>query len=203
MATDNPTSDVPFPLGLGYTPYLLTAADLAEMPSELPSGPVRFELDNGMLITMAPPGFDHGHTENIITYALRHYGEMQGFGISSGETGIVLRRNPDSVVGPDAAFISKARLPIKKTPEGYLETIPDLVVEVVSKNDTRQYLERKTRDYLQAGVNIVWLVEPAKRTLVEHRLGQVPRTFDVSATVELPDLIPGFQLRLADVFEPV
>jgi Uma2 family endonuclease len=203
MATDNTMPETPFSSGPGYIPYLLTAADLAEMPSELPSGPVRFELDNGVLITMAPPGFDHGHTENSITYALRHYGEMQGFGISSGETGIVLRRNPDSVVGPDAAFISKGRLPIKRTPEGYLETIPDLVVEVVSKNDTRKYLARKTNEYLQAGVAIVWLVDPAKRTLVEHRPGQEPRTFDATATVELPELIPGFQLRLADVFAPV
>jgi Uma2 family endonuclease len=88
-----------------------------------------------------------------------------GFGVTTGEVGVVLRRNPDCVVGPDATFISKTRLPIKRTPEGYLETIPDLVVEVVSKNDTRRYLERKTNDYLRAGVAIVWLVDPAKRTL--------------------------------------
>jgi len=202
MATDNPTSDIPFPLGLGYTPYLLTAADLAEFPHDLPSGPVRFELDDGVLITMPPPGFEHGQVENIIAAELRYQGSHRGYGSATGEVGVVLRRNPDRVVGPDATFISSKRSPVTLTPEGYLQTIPDLVVEVVSKNDTRQYLERKTRDYLQAGVNIVWLVDPAKRTLVEHRSGQEPRTFDVSATVELPDLIPGFQLRLADVFEP-
>lgn len=203
MAIDNPASDTPLLPAADYIPFLLTAADLAELPSELPSGPVRFELDNGVLITMAPPGFDHGHTENIISYELRHFGEKQGFGIATGEVGVVLRRKPDRVVGPDASFISTARLPVKKTPEGYLETIPDLVVEVVSKNDTRAYLLRKINDYLRAGVTIVWLVDPTKRTLIEHRSGIEPVTFEESAVVELPDLIPGFQLQLADVFRRV
>ncbi len=202
MATNNPASDIPS-AAADYIPYLLTAADLAEFPSELPSGPVRFELDNGVLVTMTPPGFEHGQIENIVASELRFQGAHRGFGAATGEVGVVLRRDPDRVVGPDATFVAAARLPIKLTTEGYLETIPDLVVEVVSKNDGRTYLARKVNDYLRAGVVIVWLFDPAKRTLIEHRAGQEPRTFDVSATVELPDLIPGFQLRLADVFLPV
>ena len=85
-------------------------------------------------------------------------------------------------------------------PEGYLETIPDLVVEVVSKNDTRNYLARKVNDYLRAGVRVVWIVDPASQTLVEHRASSEPTVHDANAVVELPELIPGFQLCVADVF---
>jgi Uma2 family endonuclease len=73
----------------------------------------------------------------------------------SGDVGIVLTRNPDHVLGPDAVFITYARLPIRRSPKGYLETIPELIVEVKSTNDTLAALERKAQDYLQAGAVVV------------------------------------------------
>jgi Uma2 family endonuclease len=200
MATDDPTSADSLPPAIDYVPRLFTAADLAEMPSDLPSGPVRFELDNGVLVTMSPPGYDHGRLEAAIAAALWQQGEKLGFGNALGEVGIVLRRNPDRIVGADAAFISSTRLPAAKSPEGYLETIPDLVIEVVSKNDTPAYLKRKTRDYLRAGVSIVWLVSRADLCIIEHRATDAPITFDINATLQLPGVIPGFQLRVADLF---
>jgi len=201
MATDESTSAYPLVPGVDYAPRLWTAADLAELPSQLPSGPVRYELEDGVLITMSPPGGEHGYVENVIARELGVHGQVRGFGISAcGEVGIVLRRNPDRVVGADVAYFSKSRFPVKRSPEGYYETIPDLIVEVVSKNDSRNYLRRKVNDYLQAGVAIVWLVDPAKRTLVEYRSGQEALTYDESATVLLPDLIPDFTLALAEVF---
>lgn len=201
MATDQPVSDDSPSMGLHYVPRLMTAADLAELPSELPSGPVLFELDDGVLITMSPPGGEHGYVEDVVARELGVQGQVKGLGISAcGEVGIVLRKNPDRVVGADIAYFSKSRFPVKRSPEGYYETIPDLIVEVASKNDTRSYLRRKVNDYLRAGVAIVWLVDPARRTLVQHRSGQEAVTYDESATVVLPDLIPDFKLALAEVF---
>jgi Uma2 family endonuclease len=200
MATDHSASATPMAPGVDYVPHLLTVADLAALPSELPSGAARYELDDGVLITMAPPGFDHGHVESRLAKRLQTFGEELGFGVATGEVTIVLRRNPDRVVAPDTTFISKSRLPIKRTPEGYLETIPDLVVEIVSKNDTRAYLTRKIKDYFRAGVTIAWLVDPAKKTLVEHRAEREPIAYEESAVVELPELIPDFQLQLTELF---
>lgn len=201
MATNHPISDLPMSPAVDYIPQLLTAADLAEMPSELPSGPVRYELDDGVLVVMTPAGADHCYIEGVIARELGVQGQLKGYGVVfPGEVTIILRRKPDRVVGADVAFVSTARQPVRKSRQGYLETIPDLVVEVVSKNDRRAYLMRKVNDYLRAGVSIVWLVYPTRRTLVEHRAQREPVTYDESATVELPELIPGFQLRLADVF---
>ncbi|HEV7222178.1 MAG TPA: Uma2 family endonuclease [Pirellulales bacterium] len=182
-------------------PRPFTAADLAEMPRELPSGPIHYELDNGRLIAMSPTGHKHGDVEFKIAKSLGDAAEDQRLGkIYTGETGIVLWRNPDRVVGADLAFVGRASLPVQASREGYLETIPDLVVEVVSKNDTAPYIQRKVDDYLKAGVRFVWVADPEARTLTEHRREAKPRTYAQSEIVTLPELIPGLRLSLEEVF---
>src|SRR5262245_9140854 len=97
---------------------LLTAADLAMLPSELASGTVLYELDNGRLIVMPPPGSTHGAVESNLTTDLKSQGERKGLGkVLCGEVGIVLWRDPDRVVGADAIFIANASLPIRLSPE--------------------------------------------------------------------------------------
>jgi Uma2 family endonuclease len=178
-----------------------TAADLAAMPSELPSGPVLYELDNGDLISMSPPGDEHCAVVSNLDTELKIQGERRGHGkVRCGEVGIVLRRRPDRVVGADAVFVATASLPIRRSPEGYLETIPDLVVEVVSKNDKRGYLQRKVRDYLTAGVRVLWVADPSKRTVTEYRPGREPLVYEEGDTLRVEDVIPGFRLPVPDVF---
>src|SRR5579864_6201248 len=93
---------------------LLTAADLAALPEELPSGPVLYELDNGRLIIMPPPGDIHGSTEHKFAGHFFMQGEMRGLGKSRcGEVGIILWRDPDRVVGADAVFIANRSLPLR------------------------------------------------------------------------------------------
>ncbi len=95
-------------------------------------------------------------------------------------------------------FISKSRLPIRRSSEGYLETIPDLAVEVRSKNDTLAALERKAADYLRAGTVVVWVVDPINRNVVEYRQGDVTRTWGETETLTIEDVIPGFRLSVVD-----
>ena len=185
----------------GYDVKLLTAADLAVFPSHLPSGAVRYELHRGVLVIMAPPGNIHGAFQLNLGTELKVQGERRGHGKARCEVGVVLARNPDVVYGPDAVFITNARLPIRESPEGYLETIPELIAEVRSKNDTLAALERKALDYLQAGAVVVWVVDPINRNVVEYRQGAAPRTFGEKDTLTVPDLIPGFSLSVGVVLE--
>jgi Uma2 family endonuclease len=187
---------------LEYTAKLFTVADLAVMPSDLPSGPVCYELDNGRLITMPPPGDLHGDVEGNLITALKTQGQYRGLGKARcGDVGIVLWRNPDRVVGADAAFVANASLPIRLSPEGYLETIPDLVVEVRSRNDTRPEVQRKVDDYLYAGVKVVWVADPQSRTVTEHRKDTLPHVYTEDDTLTVDDVIPGFQLAARMVFQ--
>jgi len=177
---------------------LLTAADLAVFPTSLPSGDVRYELNDGRLVVMPPPGDIHGKRQGKIIRYLDE-AEDKGLGEMRGEVGIVLRRDPDRVVGADAAFILSKSLPVRRGPEGYLETIPELVVEVRSKNDRANKIRAKKEEYFAAGVLVVWVLDPEEQTVTAHYPDRPVHVFrsDESLTC---DLLPGFSVPVARLF---
>lgn len=178
----------------------LTVADLAALPSELPSGPVKYELDNGRLEIMAPAADDHVAAQVKILTQLCMQGEYRDFGVARGEIGIILWRNPDRFVVPDAAFTVKPKLPLRLTREGYHETIPDLIVEVRSKNDKQAEIDSKIADYLTAGVRLIWVPDPRSRTVTSYRPDQPSQVLTESDTLTCDDIIPGFRMPVSDVF---
>lgn len=180
---------------------LLTAADVAVLPDDLPSGAVKWELWDGRLAVMAPPGDIHAAVDGNIIAELKLQGERAGHGKARTEVGIILRRNPDCVLGPDATFIANASLPLRLSPEGYLETIPEFVVEVRSKNDTVRELERKAGEYLAAGVRLVWVVDPLRSLVTVFRAGQPPQTLQPTDTLTAEGIIPDFKLTVADALK--
>jgi Uma2 family endonuclease len=180
---------------------LFTAADLEQMPADLPSGPIDFELDNGRLVpVMVPPGNLHGAAQLRVGAQLLFQGELKAFGQARTEVGVILWKNPDRVVTPDALFVATKSLPIRTSPEGYLETIPELVVEIRSKNDSLKYIERKVRDYLKAGVEVVWVPDSTTKTVTVHTAQDEPIVYRENQSLQLPKVIPDFSMRVADIF---
>ncbi len=181
-----------------YVPRLFTVADLEQFPSELPSSPVRDELHHGWLITLPGHGDQHGAALSKFAAELYVQGQERDLGKARcGGPAVVLSREPAHVFVPDAVFISTSRLPIRRSPEGYLETIPDLVVEVRSKNDSLPAMERKALEYLGAGSVVVWVVDPINRNVLEYRQGVAARTWTESDTLTVEDIIPGFRLLVS------
>jgi Uma2 family endonuclease len=178
---------------------LLTAADVAKLPRSLATTDVRYELHGGRLIVMAPPGFIHAVRQARFAAALREQGERRGHGLAMAEVGVLLRRNPDHLLGTDAAFLTTAQLPPRVSPEGYLLTVPQLVVEVRSKNDTQPEIDAKVNDYLAAGVVLVWVADPDARTVTAHRSGQSPAVFAATDTLTAAPVIPTFAVPVADL----
>jgi Uma2 family endonuclease len=195
MATILPTV-LPPPPSPGPRP--LTAADLAALPDELPSGPVKYELDDGSLIVMPAPGDVHSAVSSNVAAHLKIQSEWKGHGKARDAVSVILRHNPDRVVGTDACFMANASLPQKLSPEGYLETIPDLVVEVRSKNDSVAELERKAGEYLAAGAKLVWVIDPLRSVVVVYQAGHAPRTLNPADELTADGIIPGFRLTIAD-----
>ena len=179
-------------------PRLLTAADLAKMPTSLPDGDVRYELDDGVLVVMAPPGGDHGRKQNKVCTLLTNEAESKGLGHAYGEVGIILRRGPDRVPGADAAFLTSDQLPAKYSREGYLETIPKLVVEIRSKNDTLPEIESKVAEYLAAGVVEVWVLDAEVRTISKHLASGVQLLKPSESLTS--ELLPGFRVPVEKFF---
>jgi Uma2 family endonuclease len=191
--------DVDVPIQPAHRP--LTASDLEAFPEELPSGPVDYELDNGRLVLiLAPPGDEHGAVQLNIGAYLKFWGEFKGHGQARTETGLILWRNPDRVVTPDVMFAASKSLPLRTSPEGYWETIPEFVVEVRSKNDSSDFVRRKVEHYLRAGVEVVWVVDPSKKTIELHSVGHEVVKCGTPDILTLPNIIPDFSLPVADVF---
>jgi Uma2 family endonuclease len=180
-------------------PKLFTVADLAVLPDVLPSGGVSWELFDGVPVPMSPPGYRHGRVAARIVVELHAQGERRGLGEVGDEVAVVLRRNPDRVVGADAVFLLGPSLPARLSPEGYLETIPDIVIEVRSKNDAAPDVAAKVGEYLAAGVKTVWVADPDDRTVTVHTPGTTPLVLGPADTFTSP-LLPGFVVPVAQLF---
>lgn len=193
------TATLPTPALIPNGVRLLTAADVAVLPRTLPSGDVGYELHDGRLVVMAPPGAGHGRRQARFSRYLMTEGEECGHGQAYAEVGVLLRRNPDHLRGPDAAFVTSAQLPVRLSPEGYLLTIPELVVEVRSKNDTQPEIDEKVNDYLKAGASVVWVADPDARTVTVYRPDQSPVVRAAGDTLDALPVIPGFAVPVGDL----
>jgi Uma2 family endonuclease len=200
MASAEPSQNVAWDLLVQPTDRLLTVADLEEFPTDLPSGPIDYELDNGRLVMVAPFTCDRSLVRTNVMAHLAWAGGLKGHGKSYGRVGIVLWRNPDRVVAPDTAFVANKSLPVRTSPEGYLETIPELVVEVRGSRDSIAFVRRKVDHYLKAGVEVVWVVEAETKTVEVHTSGGEVVPYGLADALTLPTIIPDFSLTVADVF---
>src|SRR5262249_41139751 len=63
----------------------------------------------------------------------------------------------------DVSFIRKERLPEGLTSAGSLSIPPDLAIEVVSPNDLAYDVAAKVEEYLNAGVPLIWVIDPEVR----------------------------------------
>ena len=179
---------------------LLTIEDVAKLPTTLPSGPVHYELYHGVLKIMSPGGFRHGRHIFKFNYYLSIFGEDLGHGITSAPTGLILARDPDLLFEPDAVFIATKSLPETLSHEGWLETIPEIVIEVRSKNDTTPEVHAKAKHYLDAGVEVVWIANPFKQTIEVHRTNQAIATLSGMDLLTAENIIPGFAVPVEKLF---
>ena len=107
---------------------------------------------------------------------------------------------PKSVRKPDVSFVRSGRFPNNRPPRGIIYLVPDLVVEVISPNDTYYDVEDKLNDYLLVKVPLIWVVNPDCRTVHTYLADGTVRRY--TAEEELPGepLFPGFRVRVADLF---
>jgi len=160
----------------------------------------RYELVEGELREMSPPGPEHGSVGQSLGWRATQFVEDNDLGQSFlAETGFYVRRNPDTVIAPDWAFIAKERAP-ERWPSGYGQVVPDLVLEVRSPGDTRKEIADKIALWLAAGVRLLWDLDPKRRVVTVHRPGEPPRELGVDDTLSGEDLLPGFSLPLRRIF---
>ncbi len=176
----------------------MTAEELLALGEDVPG-----ELVRGELREMAPPGAEHGAVVARLGWRLARYVEENGLGaVFVGDTGFQLASDPDTVRGPDIAFVRRDRIPATGLPRGYWPGAPDLAVEVVCPSDRYEEVEERVADYLAAGSRAVWVVSPGLRTVTVRRPDTPPASFSEGDVLEAEDLFPGLRIRVAEVFLP-
>jgi Uma2 family endonuclease len=174
----------------------MTAEEFFLLPD--PADGSRQELVRGEVITMPPPGGLHGVTCSKVDRKIGAFIDAgPGGTLACNDTGFITQRQPDSVRGPDIAYWSRERL--TEVPVGYIETPPDMLVEVLSPSNTSRQIRSKLIEYFGRGVRLVWVVAPEDRTLTIYRTPDEGRVLHETATVTGEDVLPGFTCRVSDL----
>ena len=175
----------------------ITAEELACLPSIVG----RRELIDGEVVEISPAGGRHNQVLNSTAHYLTVYARMTRLGVVlAGDTGVILGRNPDRVRAPDVCLIAAERLPGGRVPSGFLDLVPDLVVEVVSPGDTAAEVRSKREEWLHAGARLAWTIFPDTRTVVAADGPSEPRFYHENQMLPGEPVLPGFKVAVRDLF---
>jgi Uma2 family endonuclease len=157
------------------------------------------ELVEGTLVEK-PMGYEESEIAGLLITFLNNYVRPRKLGIVTGPDGTI-RLFPGLVRIPDVAFASWNCFPDRKRPKARIPHVaPDLVVEILSKNNTKSEMAKKLGEYFGARVRLVWMVDPRKRTV------QVYTSLDQSVLIRSGQsldggaVLPGFVLRVHELF---
>jgi Uma2 family endonuclease len=160
------------------------------------------ELVKGEIVPMSPGGVRHSKVTGRAYFLLETHNRSRQLGhVLTGEAGIIVARGPDTVRGADVAFISYQRLPKDATGTGFLQSPPELIVEVFSDDVSWKAIEEKIAEYHHFGVDLVWILEPRTSTLHAYGRGVPPVVLRETDTVSAEPYMPGFACRVAEFFE--
>ena len=178
---------------------LLTAEEFLKLgPDEVPE---YCELIEGKIIEMNVPAPRHGQICAELAFQLKLYCREHSWGhVVSNDSGIITKRKPDSVRGADVACYSYSRVPKGPLPTGYLDAVPEVVCEILSPDDRWPQTLVKVAEYLEAGVGAVCVIVPEQQSVHVFRLNGSNALFHDTDPLTLPDILPGLELQLADIF---
>jgi len=151
---------------------------------------------------MPPPKPRHGQICNEVGFVLTNHARVHGLGhVLCNDSGVITRRDPDSLRGADVAFYRFEKVPKGPIAEGYLPVPPDLVVEVLSPDDRWKDVYDKVAEYLAAGVPYVAVLDPEGRALHLFEPEHAPRVFHEADEFTLPDLLGDLRVRVAQFLD--
>ena len=150
---------------------------------------------------MSPSGGEHGWVIANVTVPLGAFVKSHHLGYVFGaEAGFIIERDPDTVRAPDVAFVRRDRIP-GTVPREFFPGPPDIAVEVLSPSDSASDVHEKAEQWLGSGCCEVWLIDPRRKSAskclpADHSILLTPVDKLTS------DLLPGFELRVSELFEP-
>lgn len=159
----------------------------------------KYELVDGEIL-VSPTGVRHSQIAASIIYLLAAYLENNPIGrVYTPDIGIWFPN--ENLRSPDVTFVRTEKLPGGKAPNTFGEFIPDLTVEVLSPNDSLREVGRKIGEYLECGVPLVWLVDPARETVTVYRSLSETEQLRSQDTLTAEPILPGFSCPVSKFFQ--
>lgn len=175
---------------------LMTAEEFFRLPRD----DTFQELVRGEVQVSPPPGGPHGVASGVAYVLLWDYVRPRALGRVFRQSGFRLERDPDTVRAPDVAFVAATRLPAGRLPEGYMDVVPDLVVEVISPSESAVEVQERVQQWLRWGARMAWLAYPRTRSIAVHRPGGEIRLLGPEDLIDGGDVLPSFQAQVGDFF---
>ncbi|MBX3450069.1 MAG: Uma2 family endonuclease [Planctomycetaceae bacterium] len=177
---------------------LLTAEEYGRLPGD---GRLT-ELVRGRIVELNRPYTSHGYLVLNIGHLLIQFVKQHDLGrIGGSDAGVITRRNPDSVRGPDLAFYSYERIPRGPRPEGYWSASPELVIEIRSQSDRWKDILQKVAEYLSAEVLTVAVIDPESQRVHVYSADKEATILSNTDRLTFPDILPGFEVGVESLFE--
>jgi Uma2 family endonuclease len=159
----------------------------------------RFELIDGEPVERPLEGERHGYGCWLVCRLLTNYLDRVGGYACMNNTGLVVARNPDTVLGPDVIAFRESRT-ISEMGNGFVKDVPSLVVEVLSELDEGRDDDRVER-FLRFGVPLVWAVDTDRKVVRVYRTGGTCEEFRGVEAVLGGSELPGFGCRAEEFFQ--
>jgi Uma2 family endonuclease len=162
------------------------------------------ELVRGELRVTPPPGAPHGTAATNLVVMLALHVRAHGLGrVFADSFGYEFVRLPRTVRVPDGSFVHAERLPTEGIGPGLLKFAPDLAIEVLSPSESASELEEKLDDYLFSGTQLIWVVDPIRRTVMIVAADAPVRWLREGGTLDGGTVVPGFTCPVSDIFEGI
>jgi Uma2 family endonuclease len=181
----------------------ITSDELLNLP--IPGELSGFELVNGQLVPVTPASKEHGRLTGLVSYFLIAYIESSALGgevILDGGVVLGLAHDPDRVRGPDVAYLTDRQLKEHGDPgEHFARFAPALAVEIDLNSGRKPGGRQRIAEYIEAGVELVWSIDPRKRRATVHRRDGTTTILTEADALDGEHVLPGFRLELARLFK--
>ncbi len=161
------------------------------------------ELIDGQLVEREPLGQKADAVAANFLSAVHVFVKAHQLGVVNGPQGSyqIFPDDPKKVRIPDVSFTRRERLSEGQVAEGHGKVAPDLTVEVVSPNDLAIEVHQKVRDFLDAGVRLIWVAYPETSNVQVYRSDGTVALLRSGDVLDGGDVLPGFRCPLADLFK--
>ncbi len=158
------------------------------------------ELVDGTLVEKGM-GYFESRLASILFAIIESWLAQNDIGYAMAD-GAMTRLQHGLVRVPDACFIRWDRVGSQEVPQDPIcGIVPNLAVEVVSRTNTRAEIDRKRREYFEAGVELVWIVYPVTITIEVWTTPRDCHLVGIDDTLDGGSVLPGFTLSIREWFQ--